>query len=106
MRYKLLLVLVSVSLILSGCATPNDDFMVHYSSATQPRMMMGQVSMPNCWWSCSISVNVTDSEGKNLGGSVALSPSTKDNHSSSTSLSIGTGGGVPVIKPSPYNGDR
>ncbi len=101
-----LLSIFLTTLVLFGCATPNDDFMVHYSSATQPRMMMGQVSMPNCWWSCSISVNVTDSEGKNLGGSVALSPSTKDNHSSATSLSIGTGGGVPVIKPSPYNGDR
>lgn len=89
-----LTILALTALVISGCSMlPNDDFMVHYSSATQPRMMMGQVSMPNCWLSCSISVNVTDSEGKNLGGSIALSPSTKDSHA--TSLSVGTGGGLP-----------
>jgi hypothetical protein len=107
MRYNKLLLLVSVSLILSGCANiPNDDFTVHYSSATQPRMQLGYINMPSCWWSCQISVNITDSEGRNAGGTVALSPSTRDNHSSTTSLSVGTGGGVPSISPSSRNGEQ
>ncbi len=93
MRYKLLL-LVSVSLILGGCAynaaeriSPGWD-----KGAAQPRALLHSINMPSCTFFCfmTVSINEAESAGGNFsGGDIreAVSPS----------LNLGTGNAIPVV---------
>ena len=89
MRYNKLLLLVSVSLILSGCAA----VLPQPSAGSQPRALGLGALQPSCFIFCFATATFNESEG----GKGSFAPSTNSVNTVSPSLSIGTGNGMPGV---------